>query len=300
MGLITRCKDEFFIKEFCDYYLSEGVDKIYIIDDDSVDKSIYTNITSEQVNVLYEKNVFNGLNREMDIVNKLYETLRNDFEWIISLDVDEFITTKKTIKKTIKEELKTTFKNVDCIKIPWVMMAINNREKNPISVLRENTSRWYHDKRHPRRRKHRSSSQPRHPALNPDHQDRLDKKFGCRYDEIEVKCIFRAEKFEKVGVHIPYRAVGECLIVDSVKMQSYEWGDCGCNYKNLREKDIREGYLLCYHYRFISIENAKKKLTNTPYLNFTLDDLIESDYPEICDETLMLKSLNIGTSEGCI
>ena len=129
LGLITRCRDEFHIKEFCDYYLSEGVDKIYIIDDDSVDKSICTNITSEQVNVLYEKNVFNGLNREMDIVNKLYETLRSNFEWIISLDVDEFITTKKNIKKTIKEELKAIFKNVDCIKIPWVIMAINNREK---------------------------------------------------------------------------------------------------------------------------------------------------------------------------
>lgn len=31
LGLITRCKDEFFIKEFCDYYLSQEVDKIFII-----------------------------------------------------------------------------------------------------------------------------------------------------------------------------------------------------------------------------------------------------------------------------
>lgn len=43
LGLITRCKDEFFIKEFCDYYKSQGVDKIYIIDDDSDDKTIYKN-----------------------------------------------------------------------------------------------------------------------------------------------------------------------------------------------------------------------------------------------------------------
>ena len=33
LGLITRCKDEFFLKEFVDYYLSEGVDHIYILDD---------------------------------------------------------------------------------------------------------------------------------------------------------------------------------------------------------------------------------------------------------------------------
>ena len=41
LGLITRCKDEFFVKEFCDYYISQGVCKIYILDDDSNDKSIY-------------------------------------------------------------------------------------------------------------------------------------------------------------------------------------------------------------------------------------------------------------------
>ena len=41
LGLITRCKDEFFVGEFCKYYLSQGVDFIYIIDDDSNDKSIY-------------------------------------------------------------------------------------------------------------------------------------------------------------------------------------------------------------------------------------------------------------------
>ena len=38
LGLITRCKDEYFVKEFVDYYISQGVDHIYIIDDDSVDK----------------------------------------------------------------------------------------------------------------------------------------------------------------------------------------------------------------------------------------------------------------------
>ena len=33
LGLITRCKDEYFVEEFCDYYLNEGVDQIIIIDD---------------------------------------------------------------------------------------------------------------------------------------------------------------------------------------------------------------------------------------------------------------------------
>ena len=55
LGLITRCKDEFFIKEFVDYYLLEGVDNIYIIDDDSNDKTIYDNISDERVKIIYDK-----------------------------------------------------------------------------------------------------------------------------------------------------------------------------------------------------------------------------------------------------
>ena len=33
LELITRYKYDFFIKEFCDYYLSQGIDKIFVIDD---------------------------------------------------------------------------------------------------------------------------------------------------------------------------------------------------------------------------------------------------------------------------
>ena len=41
LGLITKCKDE-----FCDYYLSKGVNKIFIIDDNKVE-------------IIYEKSIFN-------------------------------------------------------------------------------------------------------------------------------------------------------------------------------------------------------------------------------------------------
>ena len=48
LGLIARCKDEFFVKEFCSYYLSQGVDQIHIIDDNSSNKSIYDGIKNEK------------------------------------------------------------------------------------------------------------------------------------------------------------------------------------------------------------------------------------------------------------
>ena len=261
LGLITRCKNEFFIKEFCDYYLSQGVDKIYVVDDNSDDKSIYDKITDNKVEIIYENNII-----ENDYTNKLYKRIKNDFKWMIYCDVDEFITTKRNISNTIRDELNSTFKNVDCIKIPWVMMSCNSKEKNPNSILLENTYRWNHNKKHP----------------NPIN------KFRCRYDMIEVKCIFKTNKFNYIWDHHPNEYIGNITVVDSI----YKKEDTlSFKYYNLREDDIENGILLCYHYRIISLEHCKIKLeTSLWYKTYNFEDLISSDYPEIIDETLKYKT----------
>lgn len=266
LGLITRCKDEFFIKEFCNYYLSQGVDKIIVIDDNSNDKSIYNNINDNRIEIIYEKNIFSG--GQMNVVNQYYKKLKHNFKWIISVDVDEFITTKKNITHTIKDELNTIFKDVDCIKIPWVMMSCNNIDKNPKSILLENTYRWNHNKKHPHKKQ----------------------KFRCRYNEIEVKCIFKTDKFNEIRVHHPSKNVGDCIIIDSIIKKEQK---LNAFYNNLREEDIKNGYLLCYHYRIISKENCLNKLNKTQYLKFQLKDLMTSDYPEIIDETLKNKTMKL-------
>ena len=38
LALITRHKDEPFLRQFCFYYITQGIDDIYIIDDNSEDK----------------------------------------------------------------------------------------------------------------------------------------------------------------------------------------------------------------------------------------------------------------------
>jgi hypothetical protein len=54
LGLITRCKDEFFVEEFCNYYLKQGVDEINIIDDNSSDKTIYTKLLdNKNINIFF-------------------------------------------------------------------------------------------------------------------------------------------------------------------------------------------------------------------------------------------------------
>ena len=68
IGLIARCKDEFFAKEFCYYYLSQGVDHIYVIDDDSHNKSIYDGIESDKVTIYFEKNIIQKIAQTRFIV----------------------------------------------------------------------------------------------------------------------------------------------------------------------------------------------------------------------------------------
>jgi len=64
-------------------------------------------------------------------------------------------------------------------------------------------------------------------------------------------------------------------------------------YANLRESDIKEAFLLCYHYRYTSKQNCRDILATchfVDYKSFKLSDLIASDFPEIIDETLCTKS----------
>ena len=147
-------------------------------------------MNNDKIKIFYKKNIINR-----NIANKIYKQIKNEFIWIIYVDVDEFITTKKNINNTIKQELETTFKEYDCIKIPWVMMACNNLDKNPESVLKTNVYRWNHNKKHPHK----------------------IQKFRCRFWNIEVKCIFKTEKFNNITDHYPSGITSNnVVIIDQV------------------------------------------------------------------------------------
>ena len=270
IGLIVRCKEEPYVFEFVNYYISQGVDKIYIIDDNS-NKEIQKNvINNEKVNIIFD-NIIENRSSQFAGCQKLYEQIQNSYEWIIVVDMDEYITTKKNINKTIKEELETTFEDCMCIKIPWVMMSCNSIEKNPESLLKSNIYRWNHDNKHINNKSN-------------------ENKFRCRYDKIEVKCIFKPKYFKSILMHTPINPNSNNIkIVESIKNTEEQLDPF---YNNLREKDIADGYLLCYHYRIVSVDNCLNKIKNNLlYKKYKLEDLLSNDYPEIIDETLKYKSL---------
>jgi hypothetical protein len=271
VGLIVRCKDEPYVREFVNYYINQGIDKIYIIDDNS-NKEIYKDvINNEKVVIIFDKNnIIKKMDEEFNGCKRLYNQIKHLFEWIIIVDMDEYITTKKYMNKTIREELETTFKDCMCVKIPWVMMSCNSIKENPESLLQTNIYRWNHNKRHINNRSN-------------------ERKFRCRYDAIEVKCIFKPRFFNDIFMHNPLKPISSNIkIVESIRNTNQPLDPF---YKNLREKDIAEGYLLCYHYRIISVENCLHKIKhNFWYKKYKLMDLLSNDYPEIIDETLKNKS----------
>ncbi len=265
LALITRHKNEPFLRQFCLYYINQGIDDIYIIDDNSKDKKTLKELDFyfKNIHIIYGNDII-----KKNSIKKVYQTIKKSFTWIINVDVDEYIATKKNITRTIREEILLYFNGFDCIKIPWVMMSSNNRKENPTNLLEENIYRWNHNLKH----------------FSQVH------KFRCRYNEIECKSIFKPDVFNDINDHMPLEAnIKSPLYVDSINIKPSDSTDF---YQRLREEDIKNGHLLCYHYRIISEANNIEKLnSNLWYVEnkYTLSDLKNSDYAEVRDYTMANK-----------
>lgn len=268
LALIVRYLNEPFLDEFIEYYFSEGVDNIFILYDVDSIIPISEKVKSHKKVTIVDSTNFKQ--RQTYDVNQLFSKIKEYFKWVIFVDCDEFISTIKNKNKTIREELETTFENVDCIKIPWIMMSSNGRVKDPPSILQHLVTRWDHDKRHP------------HPYNWP--------KGRCRYNEIEVKSISKCDKIKELTLHHPI-TTQNITSIDSIYCNS-----CQLNpfYKNLREEDIQNAYFLCYHYRIFSIESAKRKMINNKLDGYKMQNLrflMQSDYSELFDDFMKNKSI---------
>lgn len=256
LALITRHLNEPFLQEFIDYYFNEGVDHIYILQD-----------SDGSLNIKQQPRVFTSRcqkfgTKQMHSVNELYKTIRNKYKWFISVDCDEYMScVNAQKKKSLREILQTEYAGVDCVAVPWVMMSCHNVDRNPPSLLQYNMHRWDHDKKHP----HPNSWQ----------------KGRCRYDEIEVKCMFKGSAFRRINIHHPDTFVASPIAVESVSngpfcVQPF--------FKNLHEKEIAMASVLCFHYRIMSKQASAAKFRKNKlpgYRNSQYDNLMITNY---CDK----------------
>lgn len=209
------------------------------------------------------------------VVHDLYRNIiRPNFEWVINVDADEFIAPRRTPTSTIRGELETTFAGVDCVCIPWVMMAFGGRAKNPASLLEETTMRWDYDRRYA-------------PTSLLEKYDSLS-----RHEFMEVKSIWRPSKYKKWKVHKPGDPVSPSgsVRVSGVDAQPVHLE--GNRMPTPRECHISTAHLLCYHFRVYSLEHAASKIDGHRQIQYnwsTLKDITSNDYNDVFDDTLKVR-----------
>lgn len=275
ISILVRCLNEPYIQEFVDHYFAEGVSHIYILYDTKstipLPNSIVTNPrisirNAYQINSTPRKNLWKEANEWYN------QIIRGQTEWLLYVDCDEFVTTYKRFKNvTLKRIIQIGFSNVDCIKIPWVMMSCNHRNDDPPSILQHITHRWNHDHKHP------------HPSKW--------KKGECRFNEIQVKCIFKTASYRHFNDHFPdISPQSDPICINSVNGKR-ERHDCFFN--QLRETHIQQALLLCFHYRIISKESCVRKTTLNGFdaYNNNWQSLMESDHPDMAENHLREKSI---------
>ena len=270
LSLITRYLNEPFLEDFVEYYFSEGVDHIYVLFDVDSTLPICDSVFRNPNVTVIQSHSFKQ--RQTLDVNRLYQTIRYKTEWVLFVDCDEFISARKTAEHSICDELKTTFRDADCVKVPWVMMSSNDRENDPPSILQHITHRWNHDVKHP------------HPSGWA--------KGRCRYEQIEVKCFTRCSKFAQLNLHHPVGNIETNIVcVDSVHNNSAQLDPF---FNNLRESDIQSAHMVCYHYRIFSKQSVIRKCLNNKLVNYQpqfMQHLLDSDHADIEDDYMKRKSL---------
>lgn len=285
LTVILRVRNEnLFLESFVKHYFAEGVDEIYILDDNSTEP-LPEYVTNHEKVFIYEANYFASHHEKLIDAQLLYNhVVREKTEWVMFVDADEFITTRRNVDKSIREELETTFKDADLIKVPWVMFGSNGQDRNPTKVLLETIWRWNHDLPHP----------------HPEEALKVWPHRTCKLDKIEVKSIFKASKFNKLTTHCPSEPAGTVNIVDGVdNIQNYmNEPETEIWYHNLREDSIDRGYLVCNHYRNISKEQMEQKANDSHLPLYRVDNCVElqimSDFAEKEDTLLKSKAIQRG------
>jgi hypothetical protein len=275
ISILVRYLDEPYIQEFIDHYLAEGVSHIYILYDTKSRNPLPNSvITNPQISVRNAYNINSNPKHNLwREANEWYrQVIRRQTEWFLYVDCDEFISTYKRFPNmTLRRIIQNCFKNVDCIKIPWVMMSCNKRTNDPPSILQNITHRWNHNYKHP-------------------HPNRW-KKGECRYHQIQVKCIFKAANYKHFNDHFPDASPKiNPLCVNSVNGRREIHSTF---FQSLREYNIREAALLCFHYRIISKESCLRKTENNGFeaYNNNWQSLMNSDHPDMIENHLREKSI---------
>lgn len=131
--------EEAYIKEWVRYHLLQGVDRIYIYDNDSPDKmkqELYSYIKSGKV--VYT--LMPGKGRQLDAYNDAIRKYKYRTRYMAFIDADEFLVperNKETLDETVKEIMKKN-KRAGGIAVNWRVFGSSGHIQKPDGLVIEN------------------------------------------------------------------------------------------------------------------------------------------------------------------
>ena len=130
------------LKEWVEHYIKEGVDKFFLINNNSNDNFYDVLLPYINSGIVTLNN--DDRNYSQTAIYNDYIDACKQYKWVIVCDLDEFIYARKCFKR-IKQFLKSLDDNVSQVCIPWKMFGSNGYDSydkpQPESVIQTFTKR---------------------------------------------------------------------------------------------------------------------------------------------------------------
>ena len=120
-------KENLYVKEYIDYYIKLGVDKIFIYDDNDLNSEKIEDCIDNKYQgyiKIYQNKKDKLFYNQSEAFTNCYQNIKEKFDWVLMIDMDEYLYIKKDELKSYL--LKPIFNKCDFIKFHWVHPTDNN------------------------------------------------------------------------------------------------------------------------------------------------------------------------------
>ena len=122
---VAKCENRY-INEFIEYYKKNGIDKIYLYDNNDLNGENFDFLQNEKISKFIEIINYRGKKiRQKEIYNKFYYNNNKKCKWIIFIDIDEYIFLKAYSDIHIYLS-QPQFKKCDSIYLNWAIHTDND------------------------------------------------------------------------------------------------------------------------------------------------------------------------------
>lgn len=246
LSIVSIFKNESdILQEWLEHYLLEGVDHFYLIDNGSTDQ--YQSILAPyQKDKLVDLTIDTRPHMQEAHYNGYYlDTIKQDSEWVMIVDLDEFIYSRHQYK-TITSYLKSLSPDIAQIYVPWKLYGSSGYIEPPPGCIDHFLLR----------------TQYNHVKTNG----------MCDTEKILVKTISRGHYLTKMCIH--------CSIVTGKEITSDGQPIAGGNgpkfFQVINEQVLRDSHLHCNHYPIQSFEWFRKIKMTRGSANTAVNDKVRT------------------------